>query len=445
MTVAVARPPEPQPLHRLARAGILSLGGSVAIQGLNVVSGVILARALGPAARGELAAVLLWPGILAAVGGLSTAEGVAYFTARASSPMQATVATALAISLAQAMVLMAAGYLLMPLVLGHYGGGTVRAGRLYLLSLPPYLLGQAAMALLQGRQRWVTLNLIRVVITATTVAGLVLLLSAGRVTVLNATTLYIAVSAVGLAATVAALAASGWFGLHPDARLARSITVFGLKAHVGSLAGQANLNLDKAAIAVFLSSRDLGVYSVAVTLSAPLTMIGTAIGTVALPAVAASGSAPERRHAFAWLVRSTLVLSAATTVTLVVLTPLLMRTFFGVGFLSGVLIAQVAITAALARGVGYVLAYGLCAFNRPLAPSIAEALAVLATVVGLAVLLPSLGLVGAAITSLVAYSVSAAYMLWFAQRRLEMPLTDLLLPRQGDIGQWIRCVRRDRP
>ena len=182
-----------------------------------------------------------------------------------------------------------------------------------------------------------------------------------------------------------------------------------------------------------------------VTLSAPLTMIGTAIGTVALPAVAASGSAPERRHAFAWLVRSTLVLSAATTVTLVVLTPLLMRTFFGVGFLSGVLIAQVAITAALARGVGYVLAYGLCAFNRPLAPSIAEALAVLATVVGLAVLLPSLGLVGAAITSLVAYSVSAAYMLWFAQRRLEMPLTDLLLPRQGDIGQWIRCVRRDRP
>jgi O-antigen/teichoic acid export membrane protein len=442
MTVAVARPPEPQPLHRLARAGFLSLGGSVAIQGLNVVSGVILARALGPSARGELAAVLLWPGILAAVGGLSTAEGVAYFTARASSPTQATAATALAISLAQAIVLMAAGYLLMPVVLGHYGVDTVRAGRLYLLSIAPYLLGQAAMAVLQGRQRWMTLNLVRVVITATTVAGLVLLLSAGRVTVLNATALYIVVAAVGLAATVAALAARGWLGVRPDARLGRSITVFGLKAHVGSLAGQANLNLDKAAIAVFLSSRDLGVYAVAVTLSAPLTMIGTAIGTVALPAVAASASAPERRHAFAWLVRSTLVLSTVTAVTLVVLTPLLMRTFFGVGFLSGVLVAQVAITAALVRGVGYVLAYGLCAFNRPLAPSIAEVLAVVATAIGLAALLPSLGLVGAAITSLAAYSVSAAYMLWFAQRRLEMPLADLLLPRQGDIGEWIRCVRR---
>ena len=48
----------------------LSLAASVAIQGLNVLTGIVLARTLGPAGRGELAAVMLWPSILAAVGSL---------------------------------------------------------------------------------------------------------------------------------------------------------------------------------------------------------------------------------------------------------------------------------------------------------------------------------------------------------------------------------------
>jgi antigen flippase len=441
MTVAVSRAPERQPLEGLARAGFLSLGASVAVQALNVISGVILARALGPAARGELAAVVLWPGILAAVGGLSCAEGVAYFTARAESSVQATVATALAFSLAQATVLFAVGYAMMPLVLGRYGGGAVLAGRLYLVSLPPYFLAQAAMAVLQGQQRWVALNLFRVVTTAATVAGFIVLLYAHRVTVLNATWVYVFVSVLGVTLAFGAVAARGWFGIHPNLKLARSIAAFGLKAHVGSLAGQANLNLDKAAIAIFLTSRDLGIYSVAVTLSAPLMMIGTSLGTVALPAVAASASSRERRRNLAWLVRSSLVLSGITAVVLVLLVPLLMRAFFGTSFLAGVIIAQVAITAALARSVGYVLAYGLCAFNKPLAPSVGEVIAVLTTVIGLAVLLPTLGLLGAAITSLLAYCTSAAYMLWFARRRLAIGFVELLLPRRGDIGQWIRCAR----
>jgi hypothetical protein len=31
---------------------------------------------------------------------------------------------------------------------------------------------------------------------------------------------------------------------------------------------------------------------------------------------------------------------------------------------------------------------------------------------------------------------------WFAHRRLGIGFVHLLLPRPGDMGQWIRCVRR---
>jgi Na+-driven multidrug efflux pump len=58
------------------------------------------------------------------------------------------------------------------------------------------------------------------------------------------------------------------------------------------------------------------------------------------------------------------------------------------------------------------------------------------------ILLPTLGLVGAAVTSLLAYSSSAAYMVWFARRRLEIGLIELLVPRPADAVQWVRCLRR---
>src|SRR4051794_10435156 len=46
----------------------LSLFASAAVQALNVVTGTLIARTLGPHGRGELTTVLLWPFAIAAVG-----------------------------------------------------------------------------------------------------------------------------------------------------------------------------------------------------------------------------------------------------------------------------------------------------------------------------------------------------------------------------------------
>lgn len=440
--VAVAAPADsPAPLRRLARAGALSLGTSVAIQGLSVVSGVLLARVLGPSGRGELAAVLLWPGVLTAVGGLSAVEGITYWTARRAAPMRTITATAFLISQGLALALVAVGYLLVPVVLGRYGAEAVFAGRLYLAWIPIYLACQAALGILQGTQRWAALNSWRLAGIAATVAGLAGLAAAHRLTVTNATWVYVAANAAALLLAIATIAVRRWLGLRPGAGLARAILAFGLKTHLGNLAGQANLNLDKVAIALFLAPSALGLYSAAVTLSAPLTLVGSSIAIVAMPVVAASASPVERRRQFGWFVRSALCLSAATALVLVVLAPVLIRVFFGAAFLPAVLVAQVSITAGLARAMIWVLGHGLFAFDKPLVPSVAEVIAVAVTLAGLAVLLPAMGLLGAAITSLLAYSGSAAYMVWFANRRLDMGLADMVLPRAADAGAWARCLR----
>ena len=45
-----------------------SFAATALIQALNIVSGVMLARYLLPEGRGELAAVILWPSVIAGLG-----------------------------------------------------------------------------------------------------------------------------------------------------------------------------------------------------------------------------------------------------------------------------------------------------------------------------------------------------------------------------------------
>jgi hypothetical protein len=58
-----------------------SFGASSAIQLANIATGVLLARLLGPHDRGEFAAVILWPSILAAVGSLGVPDATTFYTA----------------------------------------------------------------------------------------------------------------------------------------------------------------------------------------------------------------------------------------------------------------------------------------------------------------------------------------------------------------------------
>ena len=57
------------------RAVVFSLLTSGGVLAVNVLTGILLARTLGPGGRGELAALLLWPSMLVLVGSLGVGDG----------------------------------------------------------------------------------------------------------------------------------------------------------------------------------------------------------------------------------------------------------------------------------------------------------------------------------------------------------------------------------
>jgi ABC-type Co2+ transport system permease subunit len=86
----------------------------------------------------------------------------------------------------------------------------------------------------------------------------------------------------------------------------------------------------------------------------------------------------------------------------------------------------VLLVASIPLGTARVLEAVLKGVNRPLHAGFAEGAGLIVTAVGLAALLPTLGLMGAAITSLAAYLLAAGVALHLANRALGTTGAELL-------------------
>jgi O-antigen/teichoic acid export membrane protein len=395
----------------------LSFGTSLAIQALNVLTGILLARTLGPHGRGELAAVMLWPGILAAVGSLGVVDAITYHAARATTPVGSLLASSLVLCLLQSSALVAAGMVVVSLALRHYGPDTLRAAHLFLACIPLYLLAMYLMAVLNGMGRYARFHSLRILVIGASAGGLVALAAVGHVTVARAVGVYLCAHLAALVAAALSLRGERT-GLRVDHGVVRQLLAFGVRSHGGNLASMLNERLDQLVISLFLAPASLGLYVIAVTMTSLTGLVGSSAALVVLPSVAQLPPGPARDRTARRVIAGTLLASSALTIPVLLLLPRLIVAFFGRPYLAAVPAARILLVAAVVLSTNRVLGAVLRAAGRPLDTGWAELLALVVTGAGLAVLLPAFGLMGAAITSLLAYLVSVG---WMAQRVTRAP------------------------
>src|SRR5262245_59610672 len=73
------------PEHASGGALVTTAAASAVILGCGIVTGLIAARSLGPAGRGELATITVWASVLLYAGTFGLPEAVAYFSASGSA------------------------------------------------------------------------------------------------------------------------------------------------------------------------------------------------------------------------------------------------------------------------------------------------------------------------------------------------------------------------
>jgi O-antigen/teichoic acid export membrane protein len=296
--------------------------------------------------------------------------------------------------------------------------------------MPIVMAGGLLASGLGALERWRRVVATRLIPFAVAFAAIVVLYAVGRLTVATAAAFTLLGALLSLLPGLSLLTEAG----RPVFRiaLAREGVAFGLKSWVGGLAMIANARLDQLLMITVVAPRELGLYAVATTLAGASNLATGALAPPLMTRVAAG-----QTHLLPQALRITLAATVALNVALGLATPTLLPALFGPEFHGAVAMAIVLLAASVPFAGASVLSSALQADGAPLIPSLGEGIALVVTVVGLAVLLRPLGGLGAAIVSLAAYSASFAFQLIMARRRIDAPLSAYLLPSRVDL-RWAR-------
>jgi O-antigen/teichoic acid export membrane protein len=407
-----------------------TLMGQGLILALGILTGIFSARMLGPVGRGEYAAVMIWPTAIATVLSLGINQAVSFNLGRRAFTISEVTTAILVIGLTQSILSVVIGVLVVPHALAKYSPEVRHLGIIFVLLTPALILGVYTGNLFQGKQDLLRFNFIRVTAPFTYFAILVTVYFLHRGTlrwvVLSTLGGYVAMLVLGSAMV--------WTILRPrmqwNALAMPRLLDFGYRTQLGGLATYVNQRIDQMVLSLFVPPRQLGLYAVAVTLSTAVTVFPQAAGIVTFSR-GSSQHFEDAKSTIGVSFRASLIWLLLSCSALYAVSPFLIRLIFGSAFEGSILACRILLPGALMIGLNQVLYNGANALGRPGLPSCAEGVSIAATAIGLYVLVPRYGYIGAAIVSSVAYTMSFLVMLALAHRLLGLRLRVLLVGEPG--------------
>ena len=404
------------------------------------VNSFLIARLLGPADKGMTALLVLIPTVLLVLFNAGFRLSAARLASRSEQvPARVLETVFVFVALVSLFVAILAAVFWLPLTRVVYRGAPSATVVVSLLSLPGILLIYICEGL------WIALGRMRIVAVVRLGQALVYLVSG----IVAIAVFHLGVFGgilgfcLGSFAAAAAIGVEAWrLGARPGrfpAMLLRAGLRFGLTTHPGGMAEYALDRSDSLLVGYLLPLRELGYYSIAVPVAELVWYVS--YGMRALLFARTSGSAGDDADRFTPLaVRGTVFLAA-----------LLAAAAFAVATIAIHLVLPSFVPAIPAMGILLVATVIGVIFHLITADLSARgfggrssqiSLTALPIGIGAYLLLISrLGIVGAALGSLIAYSTEAALSLYWFRRLTGISPRDLLSPRRSDLAYAVRLVR----
>jgi O-antigen/teichoic acid export membrane protein len=429
---AETRPPDGASSTR-ALKNVMS--GSLLLQALAMISGIELARGLGLTGRGDLAAAMLWPMMIGGIGVLGLEESLTFHvaSARTRNDVGRLLGSGLSLCAIQATVFTALALIAVPIALHKHTSATIDSGLIFTGFVSMNMVGLTLNGVLNGLHRYTYYNAARVSIGVAIVIAQTILLAVGAFRVEVIVTAMMGCYVVCLLFDCALTFRAKPGPLSVDRATMRSIFVYGAKSHTSNTSSYLNQRLDQLVISVFLTSRQLGIYVVSVTFTLFTSLLGASSMVAALPNIARLDDPAEQRVLARRFVSFTLIAAIIVSLPIIALAPWLISLFFGHAYAVGANVTRITAVASIAFATSRVMEGVLRGVGRPLTAGIAEFVALGATVVGLATLVPAFGLIGAAWATLLAYFVSSAWMAMRIKSFIDIPVRRLLTPDRAGL------------
>jgi O-antigen/teichoic acid export membrane protein len=223
-------------------------------------------------------------------------------------------------------------------------------------------------------------------------------------------------------------------------KLLKAQLSFGLRGYLGYVLQEVNHRLDVFLVIAFVGSEALGHYAVAFGMAELLWQIPFALGVVLFPKASALDN-DENAQTAATTCRRALAVTLMGTLFVLATGRFLISFLYGSEFEDGTWALYILAPSAMFYTVHKVLGSALAGRGMP-EVGLYSGAASLPVTIGLDVLLiPSMGIEGAALASICAYAVNASVVLLFFLRVTGRSIGDILLINREDIAASLATAR----
>jgi O-antigen/teichoic acid export membrane protein len=415
----------------------------VAMLALALVSSVLLARLLGPEGLGVFALVLLLPELARTLGLLGVDEANVVYAGLMPESRRAIVGQSTIIAGVLGSVIAVAGIAFF--ALGAPGSQRLVHAPLWLYVLPLAIVPGALVfdywgSVIRGMNHIALVNAVQV---GMKVASLMLVLAFVvwlRLDVAGAVWADTIIHLGGVLVMVFLLRhVNVWGRPSFDWSLWKRTMRFALPAYLSSMMSYLNYRVDQFIIAALLAPEQIGYYVIAVGLAERLWLL---TGAVAGPLLPHLTNSPKRDPAVAAVVsRHVLVWTGLACFIVFVLSDLLVRLLYSSEFFPSVAPLRWLLPGILTLSVGRVLVAELLAREKIMYTLWVSIGTAVLNIIGNIILIPSMGIAGAALASTVSYTFASAVLVWFYIRETGVPWS-MLLPRRSDLQVYLSFSRR---
>ena len=422
--------------ERALRDTLGILGTRVIWSVMGVVSGVILARWLGPHDRGILALALLLPSTVLTLVKLGVSQATVFFINRKEASVDQvasnSVLLALVLGLVSSIVVWELRDNMLQSVIGPI---PTWALLLALVRVPLLLLDNYLYSILQATGQFGLYNRrllqsegIRLLLVVIFVMGLNLGLAA-------AVAIYTFIGLVNIAWLMFNMRERIRFSLSPDFALLRRMLSFGVRSYVQVVTAHLLLRIDIYMVQHFLGPAHTAFYALALHFTELVLEVPQAIGLVLYPKLAALPE-QEVHRLTAQTCRRTLMVTVPAAVALALLGPWIITLWYGAPYAPAGEPLPFAAIGVVAMSIFVIITRDFTARQKQRVNTVAGLLALVTNVVLNVILIPTQGIVGASLATAVAYTAACVILIHFFLRESGLRWWDVVLPRREDVAYF---------
>lgn len=414
---------------------------NVAVLAIGALSSIVLARVLGPEGKGIYTMATLLPGLIVTFGNLGIGPATAFHTARGGYALRDVVGSNVALSLLLGGFGVAVGVVVAIFFHGTAFPGISETYLLVALAVIPVEFGFGFLQyILLGAQRFREYNLASVLHVALLLVLLLSLLlgaSMGITGALLATIAAWVLSDIVLVRWILRL--SGPFSLRLHREYARNVVVYGLQAHAANILGFLNYRADVLIVNLFLNPTAVGQYTIAVAVGETLWLVSYAASTVLFPKVASETDEEKKKGLTPFVARTVLLFTVLGAAAVYGVSGWFVPFAYSSDYAPAIAPLRALLPGIIALAVWRPLANDIAGRGKPLLNSYIMAVSAAANVGFNVLLIPRLGITGAAWASTISYAISLGIILP-VYCRLSGNSLAAFVPRPADVGVYWRAL-----